>query len=178
MVAPTFTTKGFTLIEMIVAIAIFSIVMVVSTSTLLTLFNSYKASHALESVLDNLSSALDTMSRNTRFGSNYACGHGSNCKNTGDTAFSFLPYSGGAAVVYELYNGAIWQCSGSTAISSPSAANGCTAITAPDVHVTQLAFYVDTTNASHSSVFVIVNGYALFGLTQLGFNLQTLVSER
>src|SRR3989344_7842968 len=65
--------KGFTLIEVVVSVALFSIVMVVCVTALLALVNANRKAQALQSVMNNLSIALDDMARNVRMGTNYHC---------------------------------------------------------------------------------------------------------
>src|SRR3989344_8697452 len=57
----TSSLRGFTLVEMIVAIALFSIVMVVSVGALLALVTANRKAQALQSVMNNLNIALDGM---------------------------------------------------------------------------------------------------------------------
>ena len=101
--------SGFTLVEMLVAVFIFSIVMTIATGAVVLLVSSNKASQAIKSSLDNLNSTLDSMSRNIRYGTIYHCADVSeswsggtvndtnlndsqscNYDVNGDTAFNFL----------------------------------------------------------------------------------------
>lgn len=65
--------RGFTLIEMIVSLAIFSLVATVSVGALLVLVASNQQLQGEQSVMTNLSFALDSMSREIRTGTNYVC---------------------------------------------------------------------------------------------------------
>lgn len=67
------STRGFTLIEMLVSVSIFAIVMVVSVGTLIVLVTSANSAQVLQSISTNLSFALDSMSRNIRTGYDYHC---------------------------------------------------------------------------------------------------------
>ncbi len=64
---------GFTLIEMIVAVSIFTIVMLVVVGALLSLNDSSRKAQALRTVIDNLNFAVEDMNRKIRTGSNYLC---------------------------------------------------------------------------------------------------------
>jgi prepilin-type N-terminal cleavage/methylation domain-containing protein len=66
--------KGFTLIELLVSVAIFSIVMVMALGALLALSIADRRAETLKSGIDNLTFALDSMSRSIRTGQNYDCG--------------------------------------------------------------------------------------------------------
>src|SRR3989344_5257439 len=63
--------RGFTLVEMIVAIALFSVVMIVCVGALLALVNANRKAQALQSVMNNLNIALDGMVRSVRMGNSY-----------------------------------------------------------------------------------------------------------
>src|SRR3989344_5136440 len=62
---------GFTLVEMIVAVALFAIVMVVAVAALLSLTAANRKAQAIQSVMNNLNIAVDGMVRNMRMGTNY-----------------------------------------------------------------------------------------------------------
>ena len=65
--------RGFTLIEMMVAVALFAVVMTISIGALLALVDANRKAQALQSVMNNLNVALDGMVRNIRMGINYHC---------------------------------------------------------------------------------------------------------
>jgi len=67
------TVRGFSLIELMVALTIFSIVMTLSISTLLVLIDANAKAQALSSAMTNLSFAIDSMTRNLRTGRKYVC---------------------------------------------------------------------------------------------------------
>ncbi len=64
---------GFSLIELMVSLTIFSILMVVSVGTLLTLIDANAKAQALSSATTNLSFALDSITREIRTGHYYRC---------------------------------------------------------------------------------------------------------
>lgn len=92
--------RGFTLIEMIVSVALFAVVMLVSVGALLSLVDANRKAQGLQSVMNNLNVAVDGMVRAIRMGSNYHCGStgtysvAADCSNltTGDTFLAFEPY--------------------------------------------------------------------------------------
>jgi prepilin-type N-terminal cleavage/methylation domain-containing protein len=91
--------RGFTLVEMIVAVGLFSIVMLIAVGALLALTGANRKAQALQSVMNNLNIALDGMVRSIRMGSEYHCGNGvfipggnNDCAITGGTSFSFKPF--------------------------------------------------------------------------------------
>jgi len=67
--------RGFTLIEMIVAIAVFTVVMTVTLATYLNVSDIQRKANALRVVNDNVSFALETMTREIRTNKYYTnCG--------------------------------------------------------------------------------------------------------
>lgn len=66
--------KGFTLIETLVSLALFSIVLVISGGVILSVINSNKQNQAIASVVSNLNYSLDSMIRDIKTGYLYKCG--------------------------------------------------------------------------------------------------------
>lgn len=74
MVMQTHTDKaGFSLIEMIVSLGIFSIIVTTAVGALLVLISTNQKLQGEQSVMTNLSFALDSMTREIRTGYNYYC---------------------------------------------------------------------------------------------------------
>lgn len=67
------SSKGFTLIELMVSLSVFAIVMVVSTGTLLTFIDANAKAQAVYEATENLAFALDSMTREIRTGYHYYC---------------------------------------------------------------------------------------------------------
>ncbi len=70
--------KGFTLVEMIVALAVFTVVALIAVGALLKITSANKKSQTLKTTINNLNFALESMSREIRTGSTYQCGVTSN----------------------------------------------------------------------------------------------------
>ena len=91
--------EGFTLVEMLVAIAVFMSVMVVAIGALMSIINANKKNQAIKSVVDNVTFALDSISRDMRSGINYKCSpDGSsytsdNCINSVSTGINYIQYT-------------------------------------------------------------------------------------
>lgn len=94
--------RGYTLLEMIVSVGIFSVVMLVATAAYLTLIHLDRQSRATTDVMTNLSFVIDSMSRSIRTGSDY-CRTGCNASR-----FSFVD-SEGRTIVYARTAGTITQ---------------------------------------------------------------------
>ena len=67
---------GFTLVEMLVALALFSVVITIAVGALLMLISSNQRLQSEQSVMTNLSFALDSMTREIRTGAAYFCASG------------------------------------------------------------------------------------------------------
>ncbi len=164
---------GFTLIEMIVSIFIFSIVMVIATGSLVTILGANRKAQAVKAVMNNLNFSLDSMTRAIRVGTNYDCGV-SSCATSGSTEFMFTS-TDGEDITYRLNQATnrIERREGS--------AGAFYALTAPDVTIERLKFYADGESESDTNqprVLIVLSGVAGDARTQTRFDLQTLVSQR
>lgn len=65
---------GFSLIELLVSMTIFSVVMTMAAGTLLVLLDANAKAQNKNQILNNLTIAIDSMSREIRTGYNYVCG--------------------------------------------------------------------------------------------------------
>ncbi len=79
---------GFTLIELMVSLTVFSIVMLISVGTLLTLIDANAKAQALYMATTNLSFALDMMTRDIRIGHYYRCENLNEGNHYGNDLFS------------------------------------------------------------------------------------------
>lgn len=64
---------GFTIVEMIVSVAVFSVVVTISVGALMVLIGTNEQLQSEQSVMTNLSFALDSMTREIRTGTHYFC---------------------------------------------------------------------------------------------------------
>ena len=174
--------KGFTLVELIVSIGVFSVVMVIAIGSLLAVVNANRKAQSFKSVLNNLNFAAESMSRAMRVGSNYHCGTGDvtqpkNCAG-GDDLLAFEASDGDSGnpndqIVYRLENGSIERSydSGSSYVS----------ITAPEVVIDELVFRALDTGAelAQPSVVISISGFMEINeRTRTDFDLQTYISQR
>jgi prepilin-type N-terminal cleavage/methylation domain-containing protein len=77
--------SGFTLIEMIVSLGVFSVVATTSVGAMLVLISTNQQLQSEQSVMTNLAFALDTMTREIRTGYNYYCEQQPNYASSGGT---------------------------------------------------------------------------------------------
>lgn len=168
-------SKGYTLIELMTAISIFIIVMTISMGSILGIFDASRKSRSLKAVMNNLNLAIETMSKEMRYGKNYHCGGGTladpqDCPE-GQSLFGFLS-SDGEQIAYR-HNGA--------AIEKSVAGGAYIAVTAPEVIIDKLYFYTIGTSASDAyqphTVMILV-GHAGSGRGRSDFNIETAVSQR
>lgn len=168
--------KGFTLIELMTAIAIFGIVMTISMGSIISVFDASRKSRSLKTVMSNLNLALESMSKEMRYGTNYHCGSGGeisspqNCPS-GDTFLSFLSNED-KQITYRL-NG--------TAIEKKIDSDIYIPITAPELVIDSLTFYtLGALNPDdfQPKVIMRVKSHAGIGDDRTDFTLQTMVSQR
>ncbi len=194
-------TAGFTLVEILVSIAIFSVVVMISMGSVVTVLQTNRKAQALESVMNNLNIALDTMTTDLRFGTNYDC-------VVGGSIYNYVPNPpdcnvGGAEHVgfidrdlspkiYYLSNGVIkvkhfvglYNTTEPTLPQSfsSSGSDDDLSLTASSVQITNLRFYVSGSTLSGGSqpkIIVVLQGKVEgVGGTGTSFNLQTTVSQR
>lgn len=66
--------RGFTLIEMIVSLGLFTVILFVATSAFLTIVSVDRKSRVVRIATDNMNLALEDMSRRIKTGAQYYCG--------------------------------------------------------------------------------------------------------
>lgn len=66
--------QGFTLIEMLVAVGLFSVVMLVSVAAILSIIGNNKKAQGINNVVNNLNFAIESMVRDMKTGFLYKCG--------------------------------------------------------------------------------------------------------
>lgn len=138
--------RGFTLIEIIVSVGLFSVVMLVSTAAYLTIITLDKEARATNELVVNLSFAVDSISRNIRTGKNYSC---AGVGNGTCSQFSFTD-SQEQQVTYLMKGTTVAQCvfpkDDTTACNSSLAVS----LTDPRITVTTLIFNVRGVGLSDS----------------------------
>ncbi|MBU6390243.1 prepilin-type N-terminal cleavage/methylation domain-containing protein [Patescibacteria group bacterium] len=177
--------SGFTLIEMIVSIALFSFVMLGVTAVLMNIIAADHKAEGQKVTIDNLSLTIESMARNLRTGYNYAPDPaGSSCFSTGTTYIDFTDQDGKSAAYYR-----------SDANGNPSSGgqyiykldNGIGAImTAPEITINNLCFYIGGAGSGQQpNVLVTIDGYTSANTaagakqaTKSEFNIETFVSQR
>lgn len=177
--------RGFTLIELMVSVAIFSVVMLIAVGALFSIMDANRKSQALKSSINNLAFALENMSRQIRSGSNYHCGVGAL------TAAIDCP-AGGTQIAFEKYGGSssnaddqvVYRHAGTRIERSVDGGATYLPITSPEVIVEDLTFYVvgalpEDFPKLQPKVVMTLRGYAGdTERTRTEVKLQTMITSR
>lgn len=169
--------KGFTLLEMIVALGIFAVVAVVSAGILLSLTDAQNKAFSAQDAYDNLRFALEAMSKDIRTGEVYHCGseppalsQPNDCLSGADN-FTYKS-AAGELITYRLSGGRIEKIVEGV-LSGP--------LTSEAVKIENLTFYVLGTISAdqiHPRATIVIRGSAGKGRSASVFNIQTTVSQR
>lgn len=133
------TKRGYTLVELIVSLGLFSMVMVVVTGAYLTLISLDRQARASNQLSATLSFAVESMARSMRTGTTYMCNQNSSAPNcgSGGTSISFVDTQGQTVTYLLKSNGSIGQCTGGLCTDATAIS-----LTDPRITVTSLKFYV------------------------------------
>jgi prepilin-type N-terminal cleavage/methylation domain-containing protein len=178
---PHRSQNGFTLIELLVAIGLFAIIMTLAAGAYLIMIHATMQAQAISTGIDNLSFALETMTREIRTGTDYSCGTvlGAGDCSAGLSSMTFKN-TYGDTVTYRVSGGSIVRTD-----TPPSGSPVSASITDPSVDVTQLTFYVfgsqpyalggDTTQAR--AEIIVAGQIETAGATE-PFNVETGATMR
>jgi len=193
--------KGFTLIEMIVAMAIFTIALLIIVGALVSLTNESRKARAVRVVMDNLGASIESMSRTMRMGTDFICLNNGQCGNAGitpsggDCAMSVSGHNinGGQACVqfkdqYGVYIrykvetpvGENSQISVGENPGNPWDVWTWSPMTASELDIQNLQFFVDgVAPGEQPKITFVVGGSAGTRVKELTtFQLQTTISPR
>lgn len=178
--------KGYTLVEMIVSIGLFTIVLFIATSAFLSVVNADRKSRAVRIASDNLNLALEDMQRRIRTGSSYYCGALNtdvggvgDCPSGGDT-LSFTEQDGVTRTTYH------WGGSSDKTIYRISS-TGSIQVTAPEISIYGLKFIVQGStlatdgDTNQPYVNIVIDGSiidAAHTMLNTTFKIQTTVTQR
>ncbi len=188
-------SRGFTLIELMIATTLFTIIMMMGVGSLVVSSNSAKSAQKLRISVDNVNFAMESMTRELRMGTYYYCGSAealftpgltSDC--SGGNVIVFTPQQTGGApgrVAYMLVprskNGvldgtnSLKKCDGN--------AGNCFDIVSPDVNIETLKFYVNGSTPTEAdgiqpSIRILIRGLVVVKGVPKMFTLQTMASQR
>lgn len=195
--------KGFTLVEMIVAIGLFTITLFISSSAFLVVLDADRKSRATRIAMDNLNLSLEDVSRRIKTGNTYNCGGTGGTADCTTTApegdkLAFTNQDG-ERIIYKRGVGAspVTAGNGLSGCGSPSytSSQGCIVrdksgtalrVTGSEIDITDLHFVVRGStvwvpggggDVSQPYVAILVGGTTLGKITT-GFKMQTMVTQR
>lgn len=168
---------GYTLIELMVAIGLFAIVMTLASGSYIMMISISRQAQGIASGIDNLSFALETMTRDIRTGSNYSCGTALGMGDCigGGNSFTFKNEKGDT-VKYDL---------DSSAIAIRRTVNNSVESTLTDsssVVINSLMFYAFGTapvpNTTQARVTIIIKGTVSPDKNPQVFTIETSATMR
>jgi len=165
------TSKGFLLIEVIVAVALFSVVMTVGIVALLSLVQANERSQRFKVVVNNMNLALESMSKEIRVGTNF-CDTSIGLPPCTETAFSFISKD-----IEEV----VYRLSSNNTIERSIDGGSFMDITANDIVVDKLEFIARGYGIGDGQpkVEISVGGHSgLRNMDEIKFDLQSIVSQR
>jgi len=147
--------RGYTLVELMVSVGLFAMVVLLTSGAYLMMIGISRQAQSITTGINNLSFALETMTRTIRTGTDYSCDSIGDC--TAGTTFSVIN-SNDKTVEYSLSSGnTIMQRIGTGALVP---------LTDPSVKVTSLIFYASGTASDDDlqpHVTIIVSGEVPYG---------------
>jgi prepilin-type N-terminal cleavage/methylation domain-containing protein len=179
--------KGFTLIEMMVSIAVFSVVMVTAMGALLSVIDSNNKARSIKTAVNNISFALEGISKKMRMGTDYACGTDGSNTSQGDCTdgtadiISFKVKDG--EYIFYKFDEQIMSC---ISTIQGRCSGTYSLLTSPEVILDKVIFYVlgvtDSKNPAvtrtQPRVIIVIKGTAGNRVkTQTTFDLQTSISQ-
>lgn len=164
--------RGFTLLEMVVALGVFSGVMIIAFGIAISIQNAQFKASRIQIVQDDLRFALESMTKEMRTGKDFQS------PAPGEINFTRTGGHTNEIVAYCFRSGAIWKVVGSTDCHGA----GAQAVTGDDVTIEALTFYLvgDATGANDGQPRITIALKARSASPKLvsTFNIQTTVTQR
>ena len=92
--------RGFTLVEMIVSLAIFSVVAVIAIGALLKVIDANSKAQSMQSAVTNINFAMESMSRDLRTATDYTCDSAANTPRSLSTVIPCQISSGKSYIAF------------------------------------------------------------------------------
>ena len=195
----TYNSKGFTLIEIMVSISIFTVLMVMGITALLSSNTSHRRAEGLRSAVDNLNFIMDDISRTARTGGSYHCGilsgsidvpqdcspttHGLSLAIEGQDGDTTSPGKADDQIVYRIVQPSAGSNDAYIEKSDSSGMSGTWyRLSTPEVvfDASTSGFVVMNTASTSDKPYLVIHlaGTIQFKGTTMPFALQTTVSQR
>ena len=178
--------KGFTLIELLVSLTLLSVVVVVVMGLVTTSNAKVRTTRSQRRVMDNVSFAIEHMSRSITYGHDYSCSSGSliscNYQTGGTQVLNFKGnYLGGTANIS--YERNINTLTNRGYISRSINSGAGVSITDESIDIQELTFYVYHSepyafDPEQPRVTIFVKGVSYASSKPEEFFIQTTVSQR
>lgn len=166
---------GFTLIEMLVSVALFAVVMVSATVAVLAAIDANQKSQSLNSVMVNLDVALESMAREVRLGDDFTCIAGTNGNCSSIMFLSGLGPENNTPITYAFTS----NPSGGYIITRTLGTGAAQTVTASEIDITNGYFQLYNASTMQTKIFVVVQGKVqVRQSTGSSFYIQTLMSRR
>ena len=194
--------SAFTMVELLVAVALFTVVMLISVAVVFSIIGGNRKAQSINAVVNNLNFSIESMVRDMKTGYYYRCGTDVNItlptfydsppanlcaaeKTSAQTSISFVSLlkQNPEAVKYEFVPGDSdrpGRIDKYTSVRGSGVFSGAP-LTSPDVDIKSVRFYIDSPapgSGSQPSVFILISGTAKSGSTESDFIIQTFVSQR
>ncbi|MBI4121237.1 MAG: hypothetical protein HY457_03210 [Parcubacteria group bacterium] len=177
---------GFTVLEMIVALGLFTVVVTVAVGALTALGTASGKAQSARIVMDNLNFSVENIARSMRVGTAYHCGSGGtalsdpqDCPTSGERFIAFLD-SQSRTVAFRL-NESEGRIEKSTNCSGALCSDWL-GITDPALTITEFRFFVTGAEAGDGiqpkALLVIAGIAGKKDIEETTFNLQTLITQR
>jgi prepilin-type N-terminal cleavage/methylation domain-containing protein len=179
--------KGFTLIELMVSIALFSVVIAIVAAAFTNLLNYNRIALSTNNVSNNLNFVVDAMARSIRTGTNYQCGgigNGPNCVySSGRSSLAFTDDSGNIdTYILDTTNHEIGECPNQTTTCIVGSGS-YQVLTDPNIKINSLTFYVQgvgNTDGIQPQVIMVIQGQMTVGSKNppVTFDIETSATQR
>ena len=155
-------SRGYTLIELVVAVGLFALVMTLASGAYLLMIDLNRQAQGIATGINSLSFSLETMTRSIRTGTSYNCGNGANYMGdctypNGGSNFTFTDADGTSVT----YARGFQSLDGSVGAITKKVGNDTVTFTDPSVNISSLKFYVSGTTQGDDYqpyVTIVVSG--------------------
>ncbi|MFA6565681.1 MAG: fibronectin type III domain-containing protein, partial [Candidatus Paceibacterota bacterium] len=176
---------GFTIIELMVSLALFTATFIAISSSFISIVDAYRRIMAERVNVDNLSTAVESMVRGLKTGTSFHCGLGGDINDpqdcpSGDTYLAFKKATDNKVIVYRL--------AGEKLERSDDAGFSFFPVTdVTNVKISDLKFYVtgsipfdnDPVNTDQPKVVIVMRGTVGQGTKRSSsFSIQTTITQR
>lgn len=166
----TYLQQGFTLMEVMVAVSIFTIIVTMGIVALLTINNTYKKSQVERQTVDNITFVLETMSRSLRTAAKWE-------PVTLPGSITFTDQDGVEIITYE--QGTITTPLGQMGTIMRTDDQGTYPVVSENIDIQEFILTPSGGNLQDQSYLqIFIKGVMKNGIQETNFSVQTSVSRR